>query len=83
MHGAHASGLQFLYEPEVEIRCIDADERRRLRLERAPVDVAPQRQQTRQMAQDFDHAHDAELFGPIPDIHAGRSHQRPADASEA
>src|SRR5689334_15740184 len=82
VHGANASTLEFALESEIEIRRVDADEHIGTKRQHASAYVAAQRQQARQMLDDFGKSHDRELIRGMPRFESGRLHARAADASE-
>ena len=76
---AHALPAQLLLEPQVEVRCVDTDKDLRSRREYALAQIAPQAQQSRQVAKDFDVATHGKLANVMPCVEAGADHPVASD----
>ncbi len=83
LDGAQSRFVQGGREAQVEFRRIDADEDVRPELQHRRTDAPAQRQQSRQVVQDLEQAHDRQLLGVREALAAGRLHARPGDAHEA
>ena len=83
MDRAHAGLFEFAFDAQIEIGCIDADERGGFFGERSLDHVALHAEQRRQMLDDFDEAHHAQFLARLPRPHAGGDHLRTSHAGEA
>ena len=79
MNGCNTALAQRLFEPEIEVRRVDAD--KHIRRIRSPAidERATQSEQPRQYLDRLDQPHHGQGIGGLPDIATGLAHRRTGD----